>query len=81
MTLLLDSGELRTFEIAPGTAIRFPDPKLQLLLKDYLTAVTQAGNESPFETELRMLRAARFIAQFQLVPALPSASKRVKWRR
>ena len=42
VTLLLDSGELRTFEIAPGTAIRFPDPKLQLLLKDYLTAVTQA---------------------------------------
>ena len=42
VTLLLDSGDLRTFEIAPGTAIRFPDPKLQLLLKDYLTAVTQA---------------------------------------
>ena len=42
VTLLLDSGELRTFEIAPGTAIRFPDPKLQILLKDYLTAVTQS---------------------------------------
>ncbi len=42
VTLLLDSGDLRTFEIAPGTAIRFPDPKLQLLLKDYLLAVTQA---------------------------------------
>jgi hypothetical protein len=42
VTLLLDSGELRTFEIALGTAIRFPDPKLQLLLKDYLLAVTQA---------------------------------------
>jgi hypothetical protein len=42
VTLLLDSGDLRTFEIAPGTSIRFPDPKLQLLLKDYLTAVTQA---------------------------------------
>lgn len=42
VTLLLDSGELRTFEIAPGTAVRFPDPKLQLLMKDYLTAVMQA---------------------------------------
>ncbi len=42
VTLLLDSGDLRTFEIAPGTAIKFPDPKLQLLLKDYLLAVTQA---------------------------------------
>jgi hypothetical protein len=42
VTLLLDSGELRTFDIAPGTSVRFPDPKLQLLMKDYLTAVTQA---------------------------------------
>ncbi|MCC6538811.1 MAG: DUF4139 domain-containing protein [Bryobacterales bacterium] len=42
VTLLLDTGELRTFELAPGTSVRFPDPKLQLMLRDYLTAVTQA---------------------------------------
>lgn len=42
VTLLLDTGDLRTFELAPGTSVRFPDPKLQLMLRDYLTAVTQA---------------------------------------
>jgi len=42
VTLLLDAGDLRTFELAPGTSVRFPDPKLQLMLRDYLAAVTQA---------------------------------------
>jgi hypothetical protein len=40
--LLLDSGELRTFDLAAAGSIRFADPKLQAQLKDYLTIVNQA---------------------------------------
>lgn len=42
VTLLLDSGELRTLDLAAATSIRFPDPKLQLQFKDYLATLVQA---------------------------------------
>lgn len=42
VTLLLDSGELRTFDLAAAASIRFPDPKLQLQFKDYLATLVQA---------------------------------------
>ena len=42
LVLLLDSGELRTFDLAAASAIKFADPKLQTLLRDYLTVVNQA---------------------------------------
>jgi len=40
--ILLDSGELRTFDLAAASSIRFVDPKLQVQLKDYLTVVNQS---------------------------------------
>src|SRR5579864_1778022 len=40
--LLLDSGELRTLDLAAAGSIRFADPKLQAQLKDYLTIVNQS---------------------------------------
>jgi len=40
--LLLDSGELRTLDLAAAGSIRFADPKLQTQLKDYLTIVNQS---------------------------------------
>lgn len=42
LVLLLDSGDLRTFDLAAASSIRLSDPKLQLQLKDYLMAVNQA---------------------------------------
>jgi hypothetical protein len=39
--LLLDSGDLRTLDLAAAGSIRFADPKLQQQLKDYLTIVNQ----------------------------------------
>jgi hypothetical protein len=42
LVLLLDSGDLRTFDLAAASSIRLSDPKLQLQLKDYLLAVNQA---------------------------------------
>src|SRR3984957_15117335 len=40
VTLLLDNGDLRNFDLAAAVTLRFSDPKLQLQFKDYLRAVT-----------------------------------------
>jgi hypothetical protein len=42
LVALLDSGELRTLDLAAASSIRFADPKLQTQLRDYLTLVNQA---------------------------------------
>ena len=38
LTLMLDSGELRTVDLSAATGIRFNDPQLQQQFKDYLAA-------------------------------------------
>ncbi|MEZ5403361.1 MAG: hypothetical protein R2729_27015 [Bryobacteraceae bacterium] len=42
VTLLLDSGDIRSFDVAAFQSIRFPDVRLQQQLKDYLGVLTQA---------------------------------------
>ncbi|HLG95549.1 MAG TPA: DUF4139 domain-containing protein [Bryobacteraceae bacterium] len=42
LVLILDSGDLRTFDLAAASAIRFLDPKLQNQLRDYLAVVNQS---------------------------------------
>jgi hypothetical protein len=42
LVALLDSGELRTLDLAASSSIRFADPKLQIQLRDYLTVVNQS---------------------------------------
>src|SRR5271156_61649 len=42
LVVLLDSGDLRTLDLAAASSIRFGDPKLQLQLRDYLTVVNQS---------------------------------------
>jgi hypothetical protein len=42
VTLLLDSGELRSVDLAAVSSIRFPDPKLHMQFKDYLATLVQA---------------------------------------
>ncbi len=44
ITLLTDAGELRTFSL-PANSIRFADPKLQGLLKDYLAVLNGARSK------------------------------------
>ncbi len=45
VVLLLDSGELRTLELAAAASVRFTDAALQLQLKDYLTAINQSRSK------------------------------------
>jgi hypothetical protein len=42
LVALLDSGELRTLDLAASSSIRFADQKLQTQLRDYLTLVNQS---------------------------------------
>ena len=45
VVVLLDSGDLRTLDVSAASTVRFPDPKLQMQLKDYLAAVSQARSK------------------------------------
>lgn len=42
LVLLLDSGDLRTFDLGSAGSIRFADPKVQAQLKDYLAVLNQS---------------------------------------
>jgi len=42
LTLLVDSGELRTVDLSSATTLRFEDAQLQARLKEYLTVVSGA---------------------------------------
>jgi hypothetical protein len=45
VSLMMDSGELRTFDLGAASSIRLPDPKLQQQFKDYLAAVASARSK------------------------------------
>jgi hypothetical protein len=45
ITLLLDNGELRNFDLSAAASLRFNDPKLQTQFKDYLAALTGARSK------------------------------------
>src|SRR5271154_620844 len=45
VVLLLDSGDLRTLDVSAASSVRFSDPKVQVQLKDYLAAVSQARSK------------------------------------
>jgi hypothetical protein len=45
VVLLLDSGDLRTLDLAAASSIRFVDSKLQAQLKDYLAVVNQSRSK------------------------------------
>jgi len=45
VVLMLDSGELRTLDLAAAGSIQFADPKQQAALRDYLTVVSQSRSK------------------------------------
>jgi uncharacterized protein DUF4139 len=45
LTLMLDSGDLRTFDMGAVTGLRFPDAQLQQQFKDYLAALAAARSK------------------------------------
>ena len=45
LTLMLDSGDLRTVDLGAATGLRFPDTQLQQQFKDYLAALAAARSK------------------------------------
>ena len=45
LTLLLDSGDLRTVDLGAAASIRFTDPQFQRQFRDYLAALTAARSK------------------------------------
>jgi len=45
LVLLLDSGDIRTFDLAATSTVRFPDAKLQAQLRDYLSLLNQSRSK------------------------------------
>jgi hypothetical protein len=45
VTLLMDSGELRNLDLAAAAGVRFVDARLQVQLKEYLAALTDARSK------------------------------------
>ncbi len=45
VTLLMDSGDLRNFDLGAAAAIRFSDPRLQAQFKTYLAVLTEARSK------------------------------------
>ena len=45
MVLLTDSGEIRSFDLGAASSVRLTDPKLQALLRDYLTVLSGARSK------------------------------------
>jgi hypothetical protein len=45
VTLLTEAGELRTFDLAAASSVKFTDAKLQTLLKDYLSVLNGARSK------------------------------------
>jgi len=43
--LITDSGDIRSFDLGAATSVKLSDPKLQSLLKDYLTVVSGARSK------------------------------------
>src|SRR5260370_41163030 len=45
VVLLVDSGEMRSFDLAAASSVKLTDPKMQGLLKDYLTVLSAARSK------------------------------------
>lgn len=70
VTLLTDAGEMRTFDLAAATSIKFADTKLQGLLKDYLAVVSQARSKDRRSVYIDSIgAAARELVASYMTPA------------
>ncbi|MDQ6679073.1 MAG: DUF4139 domain-containing protein [Acidobacteriota bacterium] len=71
ITLLLDSGDLRTYDLAAASGIRFSDPKLQTQFREYLAAVASSRSVEKRSLFIDSDRAAapREITASYIVPS------------
>jgi len=69
ITLLMDGGELRNFDLGAAAAVRFVDPRLQAQFKDYLAALTGARSKEKRSVYIDSTESrARAIAASYMIP-------------
>ena len=70
LTLMLDSGEMRTVDLSAASGIRFPDAKLQGQFKDYLAALAAARSKDKRSVYIDSSDAkAREVVASYMIPA------------
>ena len=82
VTLLLDSGELRSVDLSGATGLRLADPELELQLKDYLSVVAQERSREKRSLYIDSTDAkSRRMAVSYVIPApVWKSSYRLIWR-
>jgi hypothetical protein len=70
VVLLTDSGEIRTYDLGAASAVKLSDPKLQALLKDYLTVLSGGRSRDRRSVYIdAQASATRRIAASYMTPA------------
>jgi hypothetical protein len=70
LTLMLDSGELRTLDLSAAAGIRFTDPQLQQQFKDYLAALVASRSKDKRSVYIDSTDTkARDISASYMIPA------------
>jgi hypothetical protein len=70
LTLLLDDGEMRAFDLGAATGLHFSDPKLQQQFKEYLAALSAARSKEKRSVYIDSTDArAREVTASYMIPA------------
>ena len=80
LTLLTDSGEMRTIELAAASSVKFSDPKLQTLLRDYLAVLNNARSKDRRSVYIDSVgAAARDLVASYMTPSPVWKSSLPRW--
>jgi hypothetical protein len=79
LTLMLDSGDIRTVDLSAATSIRFPDAKLQAQFKDYLAALSAARSKDKRSVYIDSSdgKARQLVASYMIPTAVWKSSYRL----
>ncbi len=79
LILMLDSGEIRTFEMAALTSVKLADPALERQLKDYLTALAASRSKEARSVYIDSsdARARQLIASYMVPTPVWKSSYRL----
>ena len=82
VTLLLDSGELRSVDLSGATGLRLADPELELQLKDYLTVVAQerSREKRSLYIDSTDAKSRRMAVSYVIPTPVWKSSYRLIWR-
>jgi len=79
LTLLLDSGDLRTVDLSAASGIRFTDPQLQSQFREYLTLVAAARSKDKRSVYIDSTdaRSREIVASYTIPAAVWKSSYRL----